>query len=338
LLYGDILYVSGGNGLRLLDTRIPNQPQTLGEVIDTKVLANSAGSALAVSGTSLFVAGGNGLAVFDIKTPTHPIKIHTNPNTGVLGNCGGADMVILGNLLYLVGDNGFAIFEISDPANPNCLSSGETGVLQRAGNASIAIDERRKIAVILGGKGMAIFDISDPTTQRKVWSGTTGAVGWAGDVSKGGGPGGGTVRLQGNHAFVIGSKGFACFDISDTSSPSKLGQIDTKTTSIDGGASMILSGSTAMIAGGYGVCLVDISNPSAMTKLTSTFDTGAIHLSDFTYLTRGSGDIVYVGGGKGLAVIDISNTSFVQVEKPAPEDSSQPADTSAYGDASAPPA
>ena len=125
---------------------------------------------------------------------------------------------------------------------------------------------------------------------------------------------GGYVQVVGSVAYVLGGLGLASFDLTDPSSPRKLGQLDRELGTKQGGNNMMINGDYAFVAGGLGftgLSVIDISNPGDMKKVGGT-ETGMANKSGdeaIDLVTDGCNNpmFAFVVGGLGFAVVDVSD-------------------------------
>ena len=112
------------------------------------------------------------------------------------------------------------------------------------------------------------------------------------------------VALSGNYAYVADfNDGLDIIDISDPSSPTLTGDIDSFHASpwtID----VAVSGNYAYLGDGKaGLVIIDVSDPSSPTE------TGSIGGMSDPYRLAVSGNYAYVAGRTGLNIVDISDPS-----------------------------
>ncbi len=116
---GDLVYIVGDFGLRILDVSVPGtvalrgRCENLGAISDIDVVGNYA-----------YLANGtNGLRVIDISDPANPSPLPVVFKTNHIAN--GVD--VYGNYAYIAdGDKGLTVVDVSVPASPTAVASCDT--------------------------------------------------------------------------------------------------------------------------------------------------------------------------------------------------------------------
>merc|ERR1712048_93148 len=106
--------------------------------------------------------------------------------------------------------------------------------------------------------------------------------------------------------FVAGGKGLAVYDISDPTSPSRLGNvINTGVLTNQGGVAITFIGDRMLIAGSKGLVAYDISSPASPVRLGEVVKTGVLSHGSECIGGAGialAGNALFIVGGKGVAV------------------------------------
>lgn len=261
--YGSALdvAVSGGyayllespTGLRVLDVADPDKPTLVGGC------ASCGGEFLEINGDFAFVAGGDAiLKVISLGDPLSPRVV------GSLGtNASVSYLSVHGNRAYVsAGGLGLLAIDVSDPTKPIQLGRFAPGPGSWPGVTVTATSDRfayvtyREWVQSAGHVDRTgVIDFSAPANPRRV-ADCAACLPVAGGVS----PARGTV--VGSYAFVAGVRQFYALDLTDPTTPRRLGSYDTG----------ILNSTGVTVAGGFAhVGMFDTANAAGAVVV---FDIG----------------------------------------------------------------
>jgi len=234
-------------GLHIIDVSDPTNPQRRGTYIPKMDSAYG----VAVAGNYAYVLAGNGgVEVIDVSDPATPRLLGQH-----LEFRGYAmDIAIAGNLAYVAdGNAGLTIIDTLDIADIRFVGRYET----RESAACVAVSGNH--AFIGDAESLRIIDCSDPSRPKQV-----GACSfrWDGFVRG--------IVLSGPLAFVAnGHNGLAVADVSDPTSPYRVGGFDTDHYSYG----VAVSANNAYVADHWGGLLVlRITELPAITRTERVAD------------------------------------------------------------------
>ena len=277
-IVGNLLYVTGRDGFRVLDISDPLSPTLLGRC-DTPIDQH-----LAVAGDLAYIADSNGeLFVIDVSDLTHPLpQSHYNMVDAA------EDMAAAGGYVYLsCWRDGLVVIDARDPTAPTVLSRYERprkakSVAVQGDYAYVADDALDDLA----GR-LLVIDVADPVSPMLV-----------GQYEMDGHPKG--VAVAGRYAYVTVDSVFLVLDISDPASPTPVGECGVPRT----GDGITIFGNVAYVAHMWtgGLMVIDISNPAAPLPLSVCTEAGDARSIAVT------GNIACVAAGSdGLLVLDVTN-------------------------------
>ncbi|MGC7879658.1 fibronectin type III domain-containing protein [Desulforudis sp. 1031] len=145
---GDLVYIVGDFGLRILDASVPGtvvlkgRCENLGTIYDIDVAGNYA----------YLANGSNGLRVIDISDPTNPVSLDVVLKTNDLA----VGVAVSGSYAFIADNNkGLTVVDVSVPASPSVVASYDTDgtalKVRFAGGCIYLAD---------GAKGMKIFRLN----------------------------------------------------------------------------------------------------------------------------------------------------------------------------------
>ncbi len=311
-LVGNYAYVSGWDGLHIVDVSNPAAPTEVG-FYDTSGIAYG----VAVTGIYAYLGDGDGLRVVNVSNPTLPIEVGFYDAPGYV-----YDVAVAGNYAYVTaGEAGLRVVDVSNPATPTEVgfydSPGYSGGVALAGSYAYVGD---------GYSGLRVVDVSNPAAPIEVGfyvaPGPVYSVAVSGyyayislnglrvvDVSNPAAPieigfyiapvGSNDVDVSGSHAYVAAEDaGLRVVDVSNPATPTEVGFYDTP-GAIHGVA---LAGDYAYVADGYGLHVLNVFHPAVPIEL-GFYDTSGSAWDVFVV-----GNYAYVADwDKGLRVVDVSN-------------------------------
>jgi hypothetical protein len=250
-----------------------------------------------IQGNYLYVSGDwSPLSVVDISDPQNPKLLVARFGSNIEGDLvADGDYLYNGNLYYDEGNvtNKVIVFGISNPASPTIVYKGDLGL----GPGSFVSAKYRNNYLLGGGQnGLFILDISNKSNPI-VAGKYTGLNLYMG-----------SIKVEGNVAYVGSGNELFVFDISDVTKPVKIGSLEVTMPN-----SIMVYGTIAYTfprSDRYGFEAVDISDPKNM-KILSTLHIGG---NDYTGNMDESNGVLYSASGY---VIDpgynIRNASGVNV-------------------------
>jgi hypothetical protein len=282
---GNYAYVTDRGGLRIIDVSDAFHP-TLRATRDTSNTAVS----VCVSGSTAYVADTLGLAIIDVANPASPA--FRASEGGALPNfirdiCvdGGMAYVAYGYTIPLLPPlwswGGFQIIDVAIPTA--CRFRGGTMAFNVSSYGSVDVSGTR--AYVQQG-GLAIFDVTNPDAPVRIGSH----------------PEAGGITVSGGMAYLAqGSSGLRIVDVSNPSSPTLRGHLNTPGPA---GELFVANGYAYVTAGDYGLLTIDVSDPwrptlRASCNIPGTAN-GVAYKPDRWAL---------VAGSAGLHVIDITSPS-----------------------------
>ena len=323
---GDIVYMSAGSRIHMIDYSTPASPTYAGRIEDPVDWFQSA----TARGNTLFVADYyGGFHVYDVSTPASPQSIGyfdsgdrtarialdgdyayiANGDEGVRilnvatpANVTQAAVIdtpgralqtqVSGTLVYVADSQGIQVYDITTPASPTFAGKVETQAPADGKAFGITV-EGNYAYVAYGDAGLRILDASNPAalTQVSVLDVREGEEGAARQVV-----------VSGDYAYVASrSAKVRVVDVSDPASPSIVSTLD-----VAGAGDVSLDGTLLAVAGDAGVTVFDITNPAAPSQLFASSDLGyADRVGVF-------GDYVYaITTGSNVRVFDATTPSAI---------------------------
>ena len=158
--------------------------------------------AIARSGNYLYSASSlNFIEIYNVSNPAAPslvTSITTSYNYRV------SEMTVSGNYLYVGGGfNPIDIYDITNPVSPSLISS-----ITSTGAADMKVVGNR---LYVANGSLTIFDVSNPANPTVL--STTSTYSFI------------SFDIQGNYAYLLGMDAFYIYDISNSASPSKVGEL-----------------------------------------------------------------------------------------------------------------
>jgi len=157
-LYGDILYVTQGNLLNVVDVSAPEEPTTVGTSdvgADTKGMTVDAGFAYLAQGTA-------GVAVVDLSAPELPLLLATLEIAGGDASrvtvSSGYALVAAGAAMVGCGPAGLISVDIENPASPVVAAS-----FLVPGDAQRVFARKDRAYSVGPTTGLSVLDIATPT-------------------------------------------------------------------------------------------------------------------------------------------------------------------------------
>jgi hypothetical protein len=203
------------------------------------------------------------------------------------------------------------VFDVSDPADPKPVTGViNTAVATHTGGACVIVS--KGLAYITGGQGLAIFDVKDPTNLTKISTlnpGNTGVL----SVEDAG-----CVALSSDtpYAYVCGSGGLSCVDLTDPKKPATVGStIFTGVLQHESPGYLQYDAVRKMlfVSGGMGLAVYDLYSPSSAEKACETVTTEVFtHYGGGFNCLSPSGKHVLASGGMGLAVFEIQTDGMLR--------------------------
>jgi hypothetical protein len=148
---GSYAYVSGNDGVTILDIRDLRHPKRAGHI-----KTNTPAFGIHVVRETAFVATqGDGLVIADLRDRSEPTILGRYD-----GIEGGNSVLASGSHAYVTQDRGgLAVIRIDDPSNPT-----RVGVFAHAGAGKGLQLHRKTLYVVVRGRGLYIVDVADPTS------------------------------------------------------------------------------------------------------------------------------------------------------------------------------
>jgi hypothetical protein len=236
-VHGEILYLAGSNGLRILDMGDPEKP-TLVNTIPSDYLGDLAEDENLLGGFDLFY-----LHFFDVINPLVPVPLGSFP----IEAYSSFDCCLRLPYAYVIADYQFMILDVSDPNNPTlsgCIVSDYENIeMVISGDFAYLAS---------GSDGLVVVDISDPSGPHIVSSCNL----WCSAKS---------LALAGNTVFIITEGygkpgGLYCVDISDPLIPSIIGSYFNKKNYCQ----VSVSGTLVFVTSYDGMLdVIDVTTPSS---------------------------------------------------------------------------
>jgi hypothetical protein len=270
---GDLLYISRGTGVNLLDVRYPSVPPLAQQ--------SAAGFSrdVEVHGTTAYLAGGSsGLYTYDVSSPTAPVML------GFVATPGDVCKIIVQDDLAYVADGpaGLRIVDVSVPSAPFIAGGANTP------SGAAGVDVEGDLAYVADSfAGVQVIDVSAISSPVIVGTAPTFR---ARDVA---------VRHP--HAYIADAdSGLTVVDVTVPTAPVVVAAVNTPGGFADG---ITLVDDLAIVADGSSMLFVDVSTPASpilIEQVTATWG----EFSDVSVV----GDLLYAaGGGHGLMVFDLSD-------------------------------
>jgi hypothetical protein len=280
-LLGDYAYVSGKDGLSVIDISNPESPH-----VEANVPTGGDGYAVTVSENYAYIADGSGgLNIFNISDPLSPAF------TGSVMTPGSAlDVTVSGDYVYVsCGSEGVYIVNDSDPLKPKI-----TGFVNTPGSSQGVVVSGDYAYVADDSGGLQIIDINNVSIPQSEISLDT-----PGDIE--------AVTVSDNYVFAAdGHSGIQVINISEPLNPQIAGS-----GNVPGYAKGIaLSGNYVYVASGYsGLQVADISDPA-----NPELKPNGVNTQGYAEAVAVSGNYAYVAAGAGgLVVIDITDPENPQI-------------------------
>jgi hypothetical protein len=282
-LSGQLVFLAGGDGLRIVDVSTPAVP------VCRSSYTNGYVNSVTVVGRYAYLLG-DGLHVLDISDPAQPREV------GMLAGVWGSCIIVRGTSAYVTSSgNSLQVIDVTDPAQPRLV-----GALATNRNMS-RVDVAGQYAYVtvppywdyINGNSvryagyLAVIDISDSAHPRLTFTLTVD-----GDACD--------VVVSGQQAYLAdGGAGLKVVDIRLPNSP----MIIASATSIQPAQSVCVSGPAAYVATyDAGLQVMDISNAYSPRLMGTVTTTG------FAQSVVVSGRYAYLADGvRGLQVLDITD-------------------------------
>lgn len=301
---GDLVYVTFGSGLEILDATDPSAPQEIGHYS----LPGIATAVVVSDNTAFVLCDAVGLVLIDVSEPHDPQEIGRNEAVPYA-----TDFVVDGSLVYVADgwDQGIFVIDAADASNPVQLSY----FLTPGPTLGLALDG--SMLLVAGGSyGLVALDISAPEAIVE-----TGNLGFAYSVLD--------VAQYGVTAYV--SLGFGGVRTVDTSDPGALVELGTFSPGIGVTLDLVVAGDLLLAASHdspdwYILRMIDVSDPSNPYQVGS-FAVGAwIESVDVESSTAYA-----AAGADGLYILNVTDPMTpTQLSHTYPELSS-PSDVAIYG-------
>lgn len=236
-IVGSIAYVCEQD-LALVDVSDPTSPTILGHAPTWDYLSGvSVDGDLACAGSSM------GLEFYDVRDPNSPTRL------GGIRTSWVHRVALFGGFAYAAADSGMEIIDATVPTAPVKVARFGTSRM-----TAVAVSGRYAY-LSAWADGTRILDVSDPSAPVV--------------VSVIDGLSAGELVVRDNILYVAAgrSRGLVCFDVTDPSTPLRLG----RATLPDGPDQLGLSGNYAYTTGLYCLYVVDIHDPAA-PFMQGTFD------------------------------------------------------------------
>jgi len=246
-LKGDLVYLVGEVGLRIINVSDPTNPAEIGAIV-----TGGFPNAVAVSENYAYVAdvGGGGLRIFDVSSPQNPTEV------GFFANAIAQDVVVRGNLAYVAGfDAGLRIIDVSNRASPIEVGFFDTkGIAYGvAVNGNYAYLAEPPHPAFPAAPGLRIIDVSNPRNPAAV-----GFFEIDGFPLR--------VTVSGNYAYVADPfDGLRIIDVSNPQSPKGAGFFESAGLTQD----VVVDADTACVAIDE---LYIIRNDAMLTSVKSPSD------------------------------------------------------------------
>jgi hypothetical protein len=309
-------------GLLIYDISDPSSPEFLGSYQTPGGHATGRAHDVAVSGGVAFVADGyGGLQVVDVQDPGHPSALPALQTTLPVWR-----LSLEGSRLFAADSRGFRIYDISDPRHAAEIGDAEDH------QSPVAVVSAGNLALLAqGAHGMRVFDIQTlptPTPRgayrmfgdgwdiafensRIVFADFTSGL-WMIDASNPASPEmlvnyptpglEPRVQLDGDTLYVSDREDFQVLNVSDPSSPERIGSVPVYTPYFD------VLGDTAFLVSTPSFKTISLADPSSPEPLGSLLITGPPVLNGYAVAVSGSHAYIAGGfGGRGFQVIDVSN-------------------------------
>ena len=173
---------------------------------------------VAVSGKYAYLANDrDGLRIYDISAPSNPIHVGHLTNDSNVFQAMSQDVAVSGQYAFLANmSDGLRIHDVSNPGNPINVGHENVGLWVLSINVSGNYALVSYYGSWRGSSGMRIYDVSNPATPVITADGLVD-TGTAYDVA-----------VTGNIAYLTGDNPvLSVWDISDSTSPTRLGQTGT---------------------------------------------------------------------------------------------------------------
>jgi hypothetical protein len=237
-----------------------------------------------VSGDFVYIAAGSGgMHVVDASDKLNPEVIHTVATTA-----SAVDVKVVGNYAYVaVGVSGLDIIDVSNPAEASMLSNIATD-----GSAVDLAVQNNYVYVAASSGGLEIISVNEPATPI--------SVGRLDDIGTTLG-----VDVQNDTAVIINSNSMMVLDISDVTSPVRLGSIN-----IGNLRAVVMDGNYAYVACytcGYKVIKIeDPMSPSIVGGDTRFYPSDVELTNGFAFFS----DILFVNAVPFVNIADPENSIF----------------------------
>lgn len=314
----DLIFLSSGAGIYVLDISNPNNPVKISEKLHSRKFISDE-LFYDANTKRLYLSVSRWFEIWDLSNPNFPTQlgqfIISDPSYI-------SDIYVSGSYAYCVDNQCFSVVDVTSPSNPLIVGSCE------APGASIAVKDSFAYVVSFIN-GLRVVDISDQENPEIV------ASAWTPE---------GDITIFNSYAYISTNLGMRIIDISDPLNPYTAGYFPSpnqvnRTFVLDTIAYLSTSGglrivnvsdpantseigflncesfksyifnSYAYIADEtYGLRIADVSSPSNPQEI-GNFITPGISKSIFV-----SGSFAYVAHGKGLSIVDVSQpTSLKEV-------------------------
>jgi hypothetical protein len=297
----DRAYLTGRNGLHILDVTDPVNPVEVGSVLGAPWKDSDAEKLVVANGYAYAAEVRGGLHIVDVSDPANPLVVATWMDDNVFPSVSG--VALAGRYAYVtttaIGRPHIHVLDVSDPANPVDIAS--TG-------PEVSIED----PVVSGSRVYAVHRFADePVDKKLVIVDVADAMHPAilGSVPVGIGAPQSAV-VAGMHAYVAaGEGGLRIFDVSDGVHPVEVGAFQAPVGSVPG---LAVAGTYAYAANGEnGVHILDVSDPSQPAEVG--FYRGPGNASRIAV----AGTNAYVLFNKGKAHTSRSGLRVLDVSAPA---------------------
>ncbi|HTI72959.1 MAG TPA: hypothetical protein VMF06_23500 [Candidatus Limnocylindria bacterium] len=279
---GDLAYLTGGFGLKIINVRDPAHPVLVGALEFAAVYNGLTPSSMVIQGDDAFVAVASGFYIVDIRNPAAPVLAGKYAWDGLWSG-----LAISGNYAFM-SNKGYQVVVI------DFSQRDHTTYIGNVGHSTQSMDQAGNILyAAVGPSGLQFFDLRDAPTLKSLGS---ISAGYSVDV----------VRVANQLAYVAGNtSGLAVIDVASVAHPRVLGElgITWKASGLD------ISGKYVFVANASaGVTAIDLSFV-AQPVVAGVFPTGGTATG-----IQVIGDLIYVANGAaGLQILQIQNyTGFAK--------------------------
>ena len=263
---------------------------------------------IAASGRYLYVGGGNDanakVAIIDVSDPLHPLYDGVVAGSGYIYSS-----AVSGRYLYYVDGNNFRVADMNNASSPVEVGSlAESGAWNYGGRL-IAVSGKYAYVVGNGTNTFYIIDISNPASPTLTGSASLSSL-----------PS--SIVVLGIRAYIATASGILDYNVSNPSSPSLIGTLDSNATSysteisVNGRALVADNGDVVSLGGGYiqqleagGITAGSLNLQQSASIGNALNVSGGITVGSAGIYSAGPVGIYSVGGGSNvLSVVAASST------------------------------